>query len=171
MGSGKTALGKRLAVALDRPFVDSDAIIEKESGMSIRNIFEISGEARFREIEQNTVLNHLKGLPIILSTGGGAFCTPETQAYIMNHAISIWLDASAKDLLHRIGKTSSRPLLSRGNPLQTLENLRQQRMADYQQAELHVKTGRHSRRLSMKKILNILEQNDYIESLSEKNGG
>ena len=169
MGSGKTALGKRLAVALGRPFVDSDTIIEEKSGLLIRNIFEISGEAKFREMEHKTILSRLNSSPVILSTGGGAFCNHKTRAAIKASAISLWLDAKPIDLLHRIGNTSSRPLLNKGNPLQTLSDLRQQRKADYQQAELHVRTGRHSLRLSMKKILNILEQNSYIEALSNKN--
>ena len=169
MGSGKTALGKRLAVALGLPFVDSDTIIEEKSGLLIRNIFEISGEAKFREMEHKTILSRLTSSPVILSTGGGAFCNPRTRAAIKAHAISVWLDAKPTDLLHRIGNTSSRPLLNKGNPLQTLSDLRQQRKADYQQAELHVSTGRHSLRLSMKKILNILEQNSYIEALLDKN--
>ena len=169
MGSGKTVLGKRLAVALGLPFVDSDTIIEEKSGLLIRNIFEISGEAKFREMEHKTILSRLNSSPVILSTGGGAFCNPKTRAAIKAHAISVWLDAKPTDLLHRIGDTSSRPLLNKDNPLQTLSDLRQQRKADYQQAELHVSTGRHSLRLSMKKILNILEQNGYIEALSNKN--
>ena len=168
MGSGKTALGKRLAVALGLPFVDSDTIIEEKSGLLIRYIFEISGEAKFRDIEHKTILSLLNSSPVILSTGGGAFCNPETRTAIKTHAISLWLDAKPTDLLHRIGNTSSRPLLNKGDPLQTLSHLRQQRKADYQQAELHVSTGRHSLRLSMKKILNILEQNSYIEALSKK---
>ena len=169
MGSGKTSLGKRLAVALGLPFVDSDTIIEEKSGLLIRNIFEISGEAKFREMERKTILTNLKSSPVILSTGGGAFCNPKTRAAIKAHAISVWLDAKPTDLLHRIGNTSSRPLLNKGDPLQTLSDLRQQRKADYQQAELHVSTGQHSLRLSMKKILNILERNSYIEALSNKN--
>ena len=169
MGSGKTALGKRLAVALGLPFVDSDKIIEERSGLLIRNIFEISGEAKFREMEHKTILSRLNSSPVILSTGGGAFCNPKTRAAIKAHAISVWLDAKPADLLHRIGNTSSRPLLNKGNPLQTLSDLRQQRKADYQQAELHVSTGRHSLRLSMTKILNILEQKSYIEAMSDKN--
>ena len=169
MGSGKTALGKRLAVALARPFVDSDTIIEEETGMRIRDIFEVSGEATFREMERKTILSYLNGSPVILSTGGGAFCNQKTRTVIKANAISVWLDAKPTDLLHRIGNTSSRPLLNTGDPLQILVDLRQQRLRDYRQAELHVITGRHSLRMSMKKILNILEQNSYIEALSERN--
>ena len=170
MGSGKTALGKRLAVALGRPFVDSDTIIEEETGLRIRNIFEISGEAKFREMEYKTIFSRLNGSPVILSTGGGAFCNHKIRTAIKAHAISVWLDAKPTDLLHRIGNTSSRPLLNKGDPLQILVDLRQKRMPDYVQAELHVRTGRHSRRLSMKKILNILEQKNYIEALPDKDG-
>lgn len=167
MGSGKTALGKRLAVALRRDFVDSDHLIEEEAGLSVRDIFELSGEAKFRALERTTILRHVTGAPVILSTGGGAFCDPETRAEITEYAISIWLDSTPKNLLRRIGNVSSRPLLTSGDPLDILTALRAQRLADYEQAELHVRTGRHSRRLSMKKILNILEKNGYIERLSD----
>ena len=162
MGSGKTALGKRLAVALERPFIDSDHLIEDQAGLSIRDIFELSGEAKFREIERNTILKHVTGQPVILSTGGGAFCDPKTRAEITQHAVSIWIDSTPKNLLRRIGNISSRPLLTTGDPLQILTNLRETSLADYKQAELHIRTGRHSRRVSMKKMLNILEQTGYI---------
>jgi len=168
MGSGKTALGKRLAVALDRPFIDSDHLIEQEAGLSIRDIFEISGEAKFREIERNTISKYITGQPVILSTGGGAFCDPITRANIIEHAVSIWIDSTPKNLLRRIGNTASRPLLTTGDPLEILTGLRKTRLADYKQAELHVRTGRHTRRVSMKKILNILEQTGYINRLSDK---
>ena len=171
MGSGKTALGKRLAVALDRPFIDSDQLIEHEAGLSVRDIFELSGEAKFREIERNTILKHVTGAPVILSTGGGAFCDPRTRAEIIEHAISIWIDSTPKNLLRRIGNTASRPLLTTGDPLEILTRLRATRLADYKQAELHVRTGRHTRRVSMKKILNILEQTGYITCLSDKQTG
>ena len=168
MGSGKTALGKRLAVALERPFIDSDHLIEDQAGLSIRDIFELSGEAKFREIERNTILKHITSQPVILSTGGGAFCDPKTRAEITQHAVSIWIDSTPKNLLRRIGNISSRPLLTTGDPLQILTNLRETRLADYKQAELHIRTGRHSRRVSMKKMLNILEQTGYINRLSDK---
>ena len=168
MGSGKSALGKRLAVALDRPFIDSDHLIEQEAGLSIRDIFEMSGEAKFREIERNTISKYITGQPVILSTGGGAFCDPITRANIIEHAVSIWIDSTPKNLLRRIGNTASRPLLTTGDPLEILTGLRKTRLADYKQAELHVRTGRHTRRVSMKKILNILEQTGYINRLSDK---
>ena len=167
MGSGKTALGKRLAVALKRDFIDSDQLIEQQAGLSVRDIFELSGEAKFREIERATILKQVTGPPVILSTGGGAFCDPVSRDEIRKYAVSIWLDATPKNLLRRIGNTASRPLLANGDPLTILSELRARRRPDYEQADLHVRTGRHSRRMSMKKILNILEKNSYIERLTD----
>ena len=53
MGSGKTAVGRRLAALLGKQFFDSDAEIEKRTGVDIRYIFEKEGEARFRERERD----------------------------------------------------------------------------------------------------------------------
>ena len=48
MGSGKTIIGKKLAQELDLPFIDSDARIVETAGISIAEIFDIAGEAKFR---------------------------------------------------------------------------------------------------------------------------
>ena len=71
MGSGKTAVGRRLATLLGRPFFDSDAEIEKRTGVDIRYIFEKEGEARFRERERDVIaaLTALDG--VVVATGGG----------------------------------------------------------------------------------------------------
>src|SRR5881392_1825395 len=49
MGSGKTAVGRHLARALGLPFHDSDAEIERRTGVDIPFIFEKEGEAGFRQ--------------------------------------------------------------------------------------------------------------------------
>ena len=71
MGSGKTAVGRRLAALLGRQFFDSDAEIEKRTGVDIRYIFEKEGEARFRERERDVIadLTALDG--VVVATGGG----------------------------------------------------------------------------------------------------
>src|SRR5712664_2102498 len=77
MGSGKTAVGKYLARQLDAPFYDSDAEIERRTGVDIPFIFEKEGEAGFREREREAI-EALTLLPrIVLATGGGAVLLPE----------------------------------------------------------------------------------------------
>jgi shikimate kinase len=76
MGSGKTAVGRRLAAMLGKAFFDSDAEIEKRTGVDIRFIFEKEGEARFRQRERDVIaaLTALDG--VVVATGGGAVLDP-----------------------------------------------------------------------------------------------
>ena len=79
MGSGKTAVGRRLAGLLGLKFIDSDAEIERRTGVDIRYIFEKEGEPRFRERERE-VLADLTALDgVVLATGGGIVPYPSVQ--------------------------------------------------------------------------------------------
>lgn len=82
MGAGKTSLGSKLARHMGRPFIDSDAEIERVENVRIRDIFELGGEAHFRKIEACAIATILDGPPVILSTGGGAFCQPALRDLI-----------------------------------------------------------------------------------------
>ncbi|MEO1020108.1 MAG: shikimate kinase, partial [Pseudomonadota bacterium] len=55
MGAGKTAVGRRLAKTLNAPFVDADEEIETAAGLTIAEIFELYGEAKFRDLERRVV--------------------------------------------------------------------------------------------------------------------
>jgi shikimate kinase len=165
MGSGKSALGKRLSVALSLPFIDSDALVEEEAGITIAEIFELAGEARFREMERRVIMSALEGDACILSTGGGAFCNKETRAAIKASAASIWIDSSPETLLSRIGNPASRPLLTTGDPLEILTELRERRAPDYAEADLYLRTGKQSHRTAMKKLLGLLVDTGHIHRL------
>ena len=165
MGSGKSALGKRLSVALSLPFIDSDMLVEEEAGISIAEIFELAGEARFREMERRTILDVLKQGSCVLSTGGGAFCNSETRAAIKENALSIWIDSTPETLLSRIGNPASRPLLTTGDPLEILTRLRKERAASYSEADLCIRTGKQSHLTAMKKLLGTLSEAGHIERL------
>ena len=55
MGSGKSLVGRQLATTLDLPFTDSDQVVEAIAGISIADIFDLAGEAKFREMEQRAI--------------------------------------------------------------------------------------------------------------------
>ena len=80
MGSGKTIIGKKLAQELDLPFIDSDARIVETAGISIAEIFDIAGEAKFRAMERDAIRTAVDEGPAILSTGGGAICARNQTA-------------------------------------------------------------------------------------------
>lgn len=138
MGSGKTAVGRRLAQRLGIEFIDSDSEIELAAGLSIPEIFARYGEDYFRDGEKRVMARLLTGGARIIATGGGAFMNPETRARIGESGISVWLKADLDVLWRRVRKRSHRPLLQRDDPETTLKNLMEERYPVYAQAEITV---------------------------------
>ena len=163
MGSGKTALGSRLAAHLHLPFIDSDHEVEKQAGLSISDIFDIGGETKFRDLEFRVIRKLMTEKLAIIATGGGAFCQPKTREIIKAHAKSLWLESSPEILLHRIGDTKTRPLLNTGDPLETLTRLAAERQKDYMQADLRLTTGRTRHHTALRQLLALLEREQIIK--------
>ena len=132
--------------------MDSDAEIERATNARIRDIFELGGESYFRDIEARTIERILDGPPVILSTGGGAFCQLGVRDLIKQKALSVWLDASPEILLSRINNTTSRPLLHGGDPLEILKSLAEDRNPHYAKADLILKTDSVSLSHSVRKL-------------------
>ena len=140
MGSGKSSIGRRVALRLGVAFVDADAEIEKAAGMSINDIFAIRGEAEFRAGETRVIARLLEGGPQVLATGGGAFMNPDTRAVIAAKGISIWLKAEFDVLMKRIRRRQDRPLLRTEDPAATLRKLMEERDPIYALADLTVQS-------------------------------
>ncbi len=140
MGCGKSAIGRRLAQALDIPFVDADEEIEKAAGKSITEIFDEHGEAHFRDGERKVIARLLAQGPQILATGGGAFMNEETRENIGRTGISIWLDAELDVLVRRVARRDNRPLLKHGNPEKLMRELLLQRAPTYALSDLVIKS-------------------------------
>ena len=157
MGSGKSLVGRRLARLLDQPLIDTDSEVEKAAGISISEIFEIAGEAKFRMLERQAITDALGRGQAVLSTGGGAICTPQTADLLVENTYVIWLRATPETLLKRIGSVASRPLLHTDNPLQTLRDLTKEREADYGRAHITVKTDRLSGQAAALAVLQSLD--------------
>jgi len=123
MGSGKSAVGRRLAKQLGWEFFDSDAIIEERTGVDIAFIFEKEGEAGFRRREQQ-VIGELADLKqIVLATGGGAILIDETRKRLGSRGTVVYLQASVDQQLRRTRHGKERPLLKGGDRRQILEQL------------------------------------------------
>lgn len=124
MGSGKTAVGRYVARVLDLPFHDSDAEIERRTGVDIPFIFEKEGEAGFRQREREAIeaLTALEG--IVLATGGGAVLLPENRRQLAERGRVVYLQTSVAQQAHRVRYGRHRPLLSQeGDATQRLTQL------------------------------------------------
>jgi shikimate kinase len=135
-GSGKSAVGRKLAARFSIPFFDADEEIEAAAGMKIEQIFERYGEAEFRKGERRVIARLLEQPIQVLATGGGAFLDPETRALIRTKAISVWLRADLETLLERTGRRSDRPLLKKGDPRDILKQLSVEREPIYAEADV-----------------------------------
>lgn len=144
-GSGKSTVGRQLARRLQLPFFDSDHVIEQRLGCSIREFFEREGEARFRDIEAETLAELTAGPPGVLSTGGGAVIRDTNRAHLHARAQVVYLRSSPEELFRRLRHDRNRPLLQVGDPMKKLRELYQQRDPLYREtAHFVVETGRPS---------------------------
>jgi shikimate kinase len=111
MGAGKTAVGKALARLLDFEFMDSDAEIERRTGVDIPFIFEREGEAGFR-LREREVIRDLTARPrVVLATGGGAILAPENRELLASRGFVVYLETSLERQLERTRHGRQRPLL------------------------------------------------------------
>ena len=141
MGVGKSTVGRRLAVRLGVPFVDSDEEIEDAAGYSAAEIFERFGERDFRDGERRLVARLVEGEIRVIATGGGAFVDANTRRLLNERAITVWLDAPVDILAERTARRDTRPLLRNSDPKAVLQKLAEERRPSYAEAHIHVKSG------------------------------
>ncbi|MFJ7185366.1 shikimate kinase [Lysinibacillus xylanilyticus] len=110
MGSGKSALGRRLSYLLKMPYYDMDHEIVRQQGMTIPQIFEKYGEARFREIETE-FLKKFRDEACIISTGGGVAISAENRKIMRRSGLVFFLDATFEDIYKRIQHDPNRPIV------------------------------------------------------------
>ena len=141
MGSGKSAVGRRLARELDMDFHDSDEEIKARTGVDIPYIFDKEGEAGFRKREA-AMIEELTGLDnIVLATGGGSAQDPDSRRLLAARGTVVYLYTSVPEQLRRTSRSKDRPLLNRGNPEDVLEQLMQVRDPLYREiADIVIET-------------------------------
>ena len=112
-GCGKSTVGKLLAEKTDRKFVDTDAIIEEKSGISIPEIFANGGESAFRELETSVLAEICKGSGLVIATGGGSVTRAENYPLLHQNGKIVWIKRDISSL-----PTDGRPLSQCNNLLQ-----------------------------------------------------
>jgi len=140
MGAGKSRIGRELAAKLNLSFVDADDEIIKAAGCSISDIFEMYGEAAFRDVEIRVISRLLKGKAQIIATGGGAFINAAVRKAIADQGISLWLRADLDILVERTSRRDGRPLLAKGDPRVILKGLMDERYPVYAEADIVVES-------------------------------
>lgn len=143
MGAGKTTVGRQLARRLTRRFVDSDHEIETRTGVRIPVIFEIEGEAGFRQRESRVIADLAAESGLVVATGGGAVLDPENRAHLRQSGLVVYLCVPPAVLFERTRHDQNRPLLKVADPLARLQALYDQRDPLYREVADLVIEGTH----------------------------
>jgi shikimate kinase len=114
MASGKSFLGESLASMMDLTYMDTDQLIEKQTGLTISTLFKEKGEKAFRNLESEVILKLTKEKgPLLIATGGGLPCYNDNMSLINASGFSVYLKWPASILIERLEKSENRPLISR----------------------------------------------------------
>lgn len=166
MGSGKTTIGKQLAKMLSLDFYDCDQVLEELTGASVNLIFDVEGEAGFRDREQRLLKQLTEKNGVLISTGGGAVCNEENRQVLRSRGFVVYLRTSVENQLRRLSQDRSRPLLQAEDKAQRLKDLARVRNPLYNATADLIFDTRNSSVYSSAKALSfeILKQIDPLTS-------
>lgn len=110
-GCGKSCLGRRVALKLQTPYLDTDHYLADRTGLNTAQIFEMYGEKAFRDGETRLLQDLCGARPGIISTGGGLALREENQRIMKNQGYIVLIDRPLDDIIADI-RAEKRPLLA-----------------------------------------------------------
>lgn len=141
MGAGKSVVGRKLAERLGLGVVDTDDVIEEESGMEISEIFSRFGEARFRELESEAVQKVASLENSVIVTGGGVVLKAENIDTLREKGVIVYLHAAPETVYNRVKNETHRPLLQVEDPLKKIKELLDFRAPFYANNDIEIDTS------------------------------
>lgn len=108
-GAGKSTVGRIVADRLQRHYIDTDEMVVAAAGVSIRKLFEMRGEARFRRFEQQAIAEACGRPESVIAVGGGAVLFSGNRENISRDNVVVWLRATPETLARRITAQQQSP--------------------------------------------------------------
>lgn len=158
MGTGKSAVGRIIARRMNRPFVDMDARIEKETGKPVYRIFEEDGEPHFRALERALVNILCAERGIVIAGGGGVVLNDLNIGDFNDSGRLICLQAAEDEIIRRVLRGRHRPLLEGpGDKAEIVLRLLRERRPFYDKIPYQVDTSGFTPDQVASRILRMLE--------------
>ncbi len=165
-GAGKSTLGGRLAQHLDFPFIELDAEIEKDFGLSLSEIFALSGQSAYRRSERRALEGVLERHPqFVLAAGGSIVAEPETYEELLARCFTVWIKTSPEEHMGRvIAQGDFRPMADNKEAMADLERILAARTPFYARADAVVETAGRTIEASFRELLLALPKGDDCKS-------
>ena len=158
MGTGKTTVGRTVAMRLGYAFLDSDHEIERQQGRTVAQIFADKGEAAFRAMEQEFIQDGHPTTKQVVSCGGGLVVQPGKLELLNTKVVVICLHASLDTILRRTSGSRHRPLLDTANPMERIRTLYAEREPVYRLAGSVILTDGRSQSEVVQHVLRSYKQ-------------
>jgi shikimate kinase len=130
MGTGKSRIGWELSRRLQLTFIDTDRVIERVSCMHVSEIFDLYGEAVFRDYETEVVRRCTRLDEVVISTGGGTVLREENRRLLRERGPVVVLEASPETIYRRT-RRHRRPMLEADDPHERIRALLDARRPSY----------------------------------------
>ncbi|MDT9587443.1 MAG: shikimate kinase AroK [Candidatus Arsenophonus melophagi] len=159
MGAGKSTIGRQLAQQLNMEFFDSDQEMERRTGADVSWVFDLEGEAGFREREEKIINELTEKKGIVLATGGGSVKLKETRNRLSARGVIIYLETTIEKQIARTQRDKKRPLLQVDQPTRdVLEKLAHERNPLYEEiADITIHIDDKSAKVVASQIISLLE--------------
>ncbi len=145
-GAGKSSVGRAVAERLGRRFVELDALVEEDAGLSLGEIFAVHGADYYRRVEARVLEALLASRPdapgVVIATGGSLVTHADSWALLRREALCVWLHAHPRDHWERVlAQGDTRPMGQNPHAFRELEVLLEVRAPLYAQGDRRVDTG------------------------------
>jgi shikimate kinase len=155
MGTGKTHIGHELAKRLELTFMDMDDAIVERAGKPIPEIFADDGEAQFRSLERQLVIDIAGQTGLVVATGGGVVLNPANVQDFSKSGLVICLSATPEVILSRVEHDTNRPLLNAGDKMEKIQTLLASRQALYEAIPNQIDTSELNAEAVVDRILSL----------------
>jgi len=164
MGAGKSTIGRLLSSELKLEFKDSDKEIEDRCGCNIPWIFDVEGEAGFRDREVSAIDEITQERNVLMATGGGAVLRAENRTHLSSRGTVVDLKTSVEQQLARTAKDKNRPLLQIDNPEAVLRRLMKERDPLYQEvSDIIIHTDDRNPKYVVQEIVKRLKELNVVD--------